>query len=718
MNHHYATVDHHALPDLSAAPLLAALPVAAGADGPIFDRTVDCPDNDRVFVDWDAPLVWHHQVSQLWCDTKFRGRRCLHFNFESRTPKVVWDKSWNLWYDHAFLVRQRLPADLAISATLALEEVATGLGADNVDLQRPWAGLVVRMQDLRRYYFLTLEFPGRVVLYRRDDRQWIEVASAQVHLDVWTSYRLTLTCQGSTFRAWIDDHFLFSASDYVFPEGGYAGLRATCTAFAEDCEIRALPLPVAAVPRSQQVAAPDELPTPVVVRDLDLDHLGPLSSTPRHHASMSLIPQGPGAEPHLLLRLHDSFSNAERAAATANVGVKVKIRDRADGDTHACIDLQGSTRWTGSFPKAAKVHVLPAACPQAGSIILIGERLQRVEAATGRILAEVDLPVAPDGRKVNPGNGPSFLADLDGDGVLDTFFLTCGCNDRHLWAVDFALNIRWYRHTLGGQGHGHHLSVCDVDGDGRDEIIAGLSLLGPDGSVRWQQEETLRRLGCPNGHHIDATVTGFFDGAGSPASIHMASSSAGHLVIDALTGALLHAHPQGHVQTIHAARVLPGSDGMQVLSSNRWGSYGCTGIYDGQGRRLGRFQPGFTCQHTVGLNWTGAGHEHLLVCDGQGYRGIYDLLGCRLIDLEPHMPVADPFAQRYDRINVIRGPIFGQGTDDLLLRCNNRIRILSPSRRPSAGERCYQPIRKGLLSLPRWVTIGETTTCDELASFD
>lgn len=712
------TIDHHPLPDLGGGRLLAELPLDGAAEEGLFDRQVDCAANDRHFAAWDAPLVWHHQKSQLRISRKFRGRRALHFAFEERVPKDVWDKSWNLWYDHAFVLRERQPGDVLITGTVAVEEVATGLGADNVDHQRPWVGLVARMQDLRRYYFLAFEYPGRVVLYRREDHQWHEIASAQVHLDVWTPYRLTLRCHGSTFRAWCNDRYLFTATDYAFAEGGFCGVRATCTAFVTDFSIRALEVPAAAR-RPAPTCAP--LPAPTVVREFDLAELGTLAISPRHHANLSLgaIASASG-EPQLLVRLHQPTDETALAAASAAAGHKVKTADPGDGRTHALVDLHGRTLWTGAFPRADLVHVLPPAADGHCDLVAVGSELYRIDGRTGAITARAPLPLAPDGRRVNGGNGPRALADLDGDGVVDTFFLTCGCNDPHLWAVDFDLRIRWYLRTPGGQGHGGHLTVCDVDGDGRDEISAGLALVSLEGCIRWTQDELARRLRCPNGHHIDQTEFGHFDGPDAPATIHCQSSSAGHLVLDALTGAMIAVHPQGHVQTGNAARIVPGLEGMQVISSNRWGSYGLTAVYDGQGRRLARFQPGFTCQYAHGLNWTGAGYEHLLVCDGQGYRGIYNHLGERLIDLDPLVPYgdADAHAQRFDRVNTIRGPFLGGLCDDLLIRIGTRIRLVSADRPAERGAPVYCPLRRGNASFPRWLRAGDAAPRDSAASFD
>lgn len=684
----------HPFPNLSKTRPIALLPIDQAVDGPLFDRQTPCDHNDQLYADWDAPLVWHHQKSQVKSSTKFKGKRAIHFAFEDRVPKDVWDKNWTLWYDHALLWRRRCPADVLLTGSFAMEEVATGLGSDNVEKAGSWVGIVARMQDLRRYYFLTLEFPGRVVLYRRDDHQWLEVAHAQVHLDVFTEYRLTLQCKGSDFHAWINEHFLFAATDYGHPGGGYCGVRASCVGFITDFAIHhsdnhsdAIKAPP---PPDDQPAGPlQTLPTPIIAHDFDLTELGPLSKTPRHHATLRLLPASPSASSRLL----------------------VKCFDHPEEATHAVVDMAGNVQWTIKLPGGDMIHLPPPGADGAQDIIVIGQEMTLLDAATGQIKHQASLPPLPPSQPgarpehIAPGNGPHMLADLDGDGIADTFFLTCGAERRHLWAVDFGLNVRWYVRTPSGQGHGGHLAVCDVDKDGREEILAGCALISPDGEIRWVQEEIMRRLGCPNGGHIDSAQAGYFDGPDQPPTWHVQGSSSGHLVVNAATGKMLAVHPQGHVQSGTAGWVVPGDEAVQIISSNRWGSYGVTGIYSGQGRRLSRFQPGFTCQSASPINWTGTAPEHLLVCDGQGYRGIYSWRGERLFDLEPWIPYSsDPFSQRYDRVNTLNTPIVQPYADDLLIRIGNRIRVLTAERPVAAGNRAYTPRRQANISWPAWTT--------------
>jgi hypothetical protein len=554
----------------------------------------------------------------------------------------VWFKGWHLWYDNAVVLRHQPPGDCIIEATLALEEQTAGFGADNVDSVRPWAGIVARMQDLRRYYFLTLEFPDAVALYRRDHRQWVKLAYRQTTIDVWTPYRLRLECRGNDLRAWCNGEWAFRAADYAY-ESGWAGVRATCTSFVTDLSIGE---PAAVHPPPGPCVT---LPAPETVADFDLAAEGKLSV------------RGKNAS--------ETMSDERYNADIAVCGNLLVVRFHGGEATHIAVDLSGRIVWRASLPGVD--HLVKLGPNLAG----VGKaELLLIEGSTGKVLRR-----APTPKGVAPGNCPSAVADF---GALPCFFLHGGANDCALWAFDAELNMRWRVEAPSGGGHGQHVSACDVDGDGHDEVFHGCALWDRTGRMLWKQDEVIRRLKCPNGGHVDATVMGFFDGPDAPPTVHMASSSAGHNVADGRTGELLASHPQGHVQTVTSGRVVPGRPGAQVIATNRWGSYGVTGIYAGDGRRLARFQPGFVCQSAKTIHWVPGELQHLLVVDGPGWRGIYDHTGRRLVDLDPLVPYDTPFRQRYDRVQAWR---LARG---LLLRCGTRLRVVD-----SHGNRADQPPR-------------------------
>ncbi len=654
------------------------LPIAEGETGPVFDRDKPNHVNDRAFADWEAPLVWHHQPSFLLVDDFYDGKRCLHFAFEKRVPADVWQKGWHLWYDNAVVHRQPV-ADGTLSGRLGYEETTFGYGGDNQDHVGAWTGIVARMRDMRSYYFLTLEYPDRVVLYRREDAQWTTLGWAKVHLDVWTEYDLALTMRGGMFDAYFQGEHLFTAADYTW-RSGWCGLRASCTSFVTHFEIT----PAERVEATGAVdptppPGPATLPGPEVVRDLDLSEHGALSRTIRHNATVQ-----PG-----------------RFAHGDSTQLLVDLFDAPDDSTHVLIEPDGTVLWKASLPGVGRMLPTPPRDDGGCDFFAVTpDELLLVDGRSGEVRLRAEAPRSAAGRKPAAGNGPFITADLDGSGRRDHFFVTYGANSEDIVAIGPDLQVRWRVEAISGNGHGHHNSVCDVDGDGREEIFAGCLLLSADGETIWRQDEITRRLKVPNGGHVDSSVMGFFAGPDARPTLHMASSSAGHLVCDARTGELLAAHPQGHTQTIAAGRIVPDSDCVHAVSGNRWGNYGVTAIYEPMGTRVGRFQPGFVCQSAKPVNWLATGLEHLLVVDGPGWRGIYDHLGRRLIELDSLVPYDDPFAQRYDRVQAFRAALRqGDPRDVVVLRVGNKLRLIAPAGEPAEGA-TYRPVRRTNVSWP------------------
>ncbi len=76
------------------------------------------------------------------------------------------------------------------------------------------------------------------------------------------------------------------------------------------------------------------------------------------------------------------------------------------------------------------------------------------------------------------------IANLDGSGYPQNIIIK---NRYHqLWALDKNFNILWtYKGNIG-----HFPIVCDLNGDGRDEIIAGSAVLDADGNILWEFDRT------------------------------------------------------------------------------------------------------------------------------------------------------------------------------------------------------------------------------------
>ncbi len=128
-------------------------------------------------------------------------------------------------------------------------------------------------------------------------------------------------------------------------------------------------------------------------------------------------------------------------------------------------------------------------------LAVMGDRFIALDGRTGEEKRSYPLP------------GPHahdciIIANLSGKERASDILL----KDRYhkLWALDAEFNLLW---THEGNP-GHYPWVYDLDGDGRDEVMAGYDLLDADGNVRWSCKEL--------DDHADCIWVGDVNGDGLP----------------------------------------------------------------------------------------------------------------------------------------------------------------------------------------------------------
>lgn len=233
-----------------------------------------------------------------------------------------------------------------------------------------------------------------------------------------------------------------------------------------------------------------------------------------------------------------------------------------------------------------------------------GTKIVVAEGATGKTKLEAPTPLTPpgDARPPSPFDrilGDSlFFCDLRGKGRPSDILL----KDRywHVWAMTDRLEPLWDLRL----NTGHYPFAYDVDGDGRDEVALGYSLIDDDGSVLWSHDGELQ-------DHADGVSIVKFREDQEPRLLCAASDEG--LYFSDLTGKILSHLQLGHVQNPSTANYRPDLPGLETVTVNFWGNQGIVHFFDADGEVYHEFEPAQHGSMMLPVNWTGSGQEYWLL---------------------------------------------------------------------------------------------------------
>ncbi len=320
------------------------------------------------------------------------------------------------------------------------------------------------------------------------------------------------------------------------------------------------------------------------------------------------------------------------------------------------------------------------------------------EGATGKVKYKAPTPRLPADASIG-GNAPIlgdclYFADFRGTGHDRDIVI----KDRYhyYWALDDKLNVLWQ----GQRNTGHYPFAYDVDGDGKDELAIGYSLLGPDGKAIFSLDKDLR-------DHADGVAIVQYK-PGGPLTMLNAASDEGMFFAD-MQGNVLKHHYLGHVQNPTVANFRDDLPGLESVSINFWGNQGIIHFYDAEGRIYHDFEPVQHGSMMLPVNWTGKSEEFFVLSPNVEQGGLFDGWGRRV--------VAFPDDGHPDLCNAVLD-LTGDGREEIVVWDAQEIWVYTQDDSPKKG-RLYQPKKNPLynysnyqttVSLPGWSDVKSSSS--------
>ena len=193
-----------------------------------------------------------------------------------------------------------------------------------------------------------------------------------------------------------------------------------------------------------------------------------------------------------------------------------------------------------------------------------------------------------------------------------------------IWAYDHTGRLLWTVDNPGGYRTSHQPFPVDIDGDGRDEIMAGYALLNPDGTVRWVLKSAKATLS--NGH-LDCCRVLRAGKTPEEFRLVMTCCGANCLAVTDGTGKVLWEVTDAHYESINVGKVRADVPGLQILvdGDHTPADKSPTFLMDENGQLLGTINTSGSRMHKL-VDFNGDGLDELVLAnppglfDGHGQR--------------------------------------------------------------------------------------------------
>ena len=645
---------------------------AAAPEGDYFNSgTVDRDAEDRYFPGWYndmTPWGYRNQLSQL---------QVAHD--DAAGGNVI---EWKVMHVRYLLTTDPFWSDVCVNAKVRMTTPECVEYHDIPGCTESRIGIVLRYEDHRHFYFFAIEGLRRFVLYRRDNDEWDVLAERAAELDPDKYYDLQIEATGSGFRCSCGG-IVLTATDNRYPRGRI-GIRGNSLG---------------------KIAAAQVSMT---------------SGQKRYNAALrSNYEKQVDAqrETYPGLKLAKTLDLSEFAADSIGIAnlrntekPDILLTRKSENDFQlTALDVEGQVLWQRDKPLADGPFAVYRDAPAGHRelVVVRNDRFEVINLATGEAVA---APAFPRPVKQQVVAFSSGLADrpgnVCGNGGGDILLRFCDMpvgevddDKATIMVMDKNFNEQWaYTAEPPGFGHSYAAQFFDVDGDGRDEVMAGYTLLSSDGKPIWKMAACDDILGRSGARHIDFSVMNNFAGD-EELDPTLFVCSGGVYVIDGKTGQTRARFRSGHTQGGLFGNLRPDLPGLEFVGRNRWGSMGIIHIINGRGTMLDRFHPDPVGHPSGPINWSGDGRELIFLGTYRGF-GLYDGYGRKVVELPSEWCNEQNY--RKSRPSIFFADVLGDTRQELMHYWQGVLSIYTQDRPAPDPKRVYDPQRWGNVSVPHW----------------
>lgn len=185
----------------------------------------------RTRADFDNVLISPNPLIELFSDSFPAG------------PTDRWRKTMGTWLDPQPTRTNFLQASFG-----GVARASAGVATDDQYMQAEvvpmrlissasWFGVFARHTNDANYYYLKLGADGQASLRKVVDSSITELAHGTFPVQANKAYRLRLEAVGSTLRGYVNEQFLFNATDNSHPNGRYGLITYQTTAAFDDVRV-------------------------------------------------------------------------------------------------------------------------------------------------------------------------------------------------------------------------------------------------------------------------------------------------------------------------------------------------------------------------------------------------------------------------------------------------------------------------------------------------